>query len=197
MLVCLKWRTLIALAGGLCVAVTMTSGNVWAEFSAGLREDPEIHAEEGDRLFRFLASAASEDQARAVEAEIWSHWLEAPDTASAGMMERALERRRNHDIGGAIAILDDLVVMTPEWAEAWNQRATMLFFNGDYEASMEDIGEVLALEPRHFGALAGKAMILLRQGRGEEAQETLKAAVAINPWLRERALIVEEPGKDI
>ena len=41
----------------------------------------------------------------------------------------------------------------------------------------------------HYAALAGRGIILIQQGKDDEAQTPLKQALAINPWLKERRLI--------
>ncbi len=115
-------------------------------------------------------------------------------------MSEAMERRQVYDLSGAIAILDKLVALTPDWAEAWNQRATLRYMAEDFDGSLADIERVLELEPKHFGALSGEVLILMRFGRVEVAQSVLKKAVEINPFLAERALLIEPPkpaGKDI
>ncbi len=89
---------------------------------------------------------------------------------------------------------------TPDWAEAWNQRATLRFLLEDYEGSLADIERVLQLEPKHFGAMAGQVLILMRHGRFDTAQSILRKAVEINPFLAERSMLIDEPkgnGKDI
>ena len=106
-------------------------------------------------------------------------------------------RVRSFDLAGAVAILDELIALTPDWAEGWSQRAAVRFMQGDFEGSLADIEETLQREPRHFGSLAGMAIILMQQGRVEQAQATLRQAVGIHPFLRERGLIVEAPGEDI
>jgi tetratricopeptide (TPR) repeat protein len=55
---------------------------------------------------------------------------------------------------------------------------------GRYDASLIDIEHVLELEPRHFGALAGKAMILRAQKRTGEAIKVLKETLTINPHMQ-------------
>jgi tetratricopeptide (TPR) repeat protein len=165
--------------------------------AAALRGESQAHEAEGDRLFRFLAMARTEADARAVEDEIWRHWMLAPNAEAGELMARAMDRRRNFDLAGGVAVLDELIALAPDWAEAWNQRATLRFMQGAFEASLTDIEETLQREPRHFGAMAGMAIILTRQGRVRLAQTTLRAAVAIHPYLRERSMIVSIPGKDI
>jgi tetratricopeptide (TPR) repeat protein len=155
--------------------------------------DPAERAALHDRMFSALAEAPNEAVAQFISARIWLFWFQAPDAESAGLMRDALERRNAGDAAGSIAILDKLVVAAPGWAEAWNQRATMRFLAEDYEGSLADIDKVLPLEPKHFGALSGQAMIYRRLGRNEEAQSVLKEAVKINPFLADRALLEPEP----
>ncbi|MBN9346959.1 MAG: tetratricopeptide repeat protein, partial [Devosia sp.] len=73
-----------------------------------------------------------------------------------------------------------------DYAEGWNQRATVYFMLGDYDASLDDIAHVLAIEPRHYGALSGRVLIYLKQGRYDDARADMIAALAIHPYLRER-----------
>ena len=54
---------------------------------------------------------------------------------------------------------------------------------GRYDESLTDIAKVLDLEPRHFGALSGKGMVLRSQGKPTEALHAMKDALAINPNL--------------
>ena len=72
----------------------------------------------------------------------------------------------------------------------------MLFLAGKYDASLVAIAKTLELEPMHYAALAGRGIILIEQGKEDEAQIPLKQALAINPWLKERRLI-KDYGKKI
>ena len=78
-------------------------------------------------------------------------------------MADAIREARDYNYEAALAILDDLAQAYPRNSEVWNQRATVRFFAGNLDGSLEDIERALALEPRHFGALAGKALILLQR----------------------------------
>ncbi len=162
-----------------------------------LRGDPAAEAAERQKLFSTLAAAANADEAQTTAAHIWSLWFRAPNADAKALMEQALERRGARDYAGATAVLDKLVESAPDWAEAWNQRATMRYLLRDAEGSLADIDRVLALEPKHFGALSGQALILMHQGKMDAGQAALRKAVDIDPFLSERALLMGPPGRDI
>ena len=76
----------------------------------------------------------------------------------------------------AMPILDDIVARLPDWAEGWNKRATVLYLIGEYDRSLADCDRVLALEPRHFGALAGTARGARRLPQGARRQPVPQGA---------------------
>jgi tetratricopeptide (TPR) repeat protein len=158
--------------------------------------NPAPAAPEAQRewLLEALRTAPTEEIGRAIEDQVWRFWMrQAPDEISANLMNRSMERRREYDFAGAMEYIDDMVAHAPYWAEAWNQRATVLFFQEKLDASLEDVEKVLALEPKHFGALAGKAVILMQQGRVELGQKALREALAVHPWLKERRMLLAVP----
>ena len=57
--------------------------------------------------------------------------------------------------GVAIEHFTALIDHAPDFAEGWNARATAYYQTGDFGPSIADIGQVLTLNPRHFGALVG------------------------------------------
>ena len=187
------------LLGAATFAVALGPGPSEAlEGSVSIRGDPAEREARRNRLFSALAAAQNEAAGRQVANNIWLFWFEAPDAEAARLMREALERRRMLDLAAALKLLDELIAHAPGWAEAWNQRATIRFLTDDYEGSLADIERVLPLEPKHFGALSGRALIFMRQGRTDEAEAALRRAVKINPFLAERALLPPEPeGEDI
>jgi Flp pilus assembly protein TadD len=90
-----------------------------------------------------------------------------------------------------------LVEYCPDYAEGYNQRAFASFLRRDYNAALVDLNKALEIMPNHIAALSGKGMTLMGMGRNEEGQEALRGALALNPWLAERALITEPAGTDI
>ena len=156
-----------------------------------------LAADEADPLFDALAEAETEAEADGIARRIWQVWLTAPDPAAQELLNAAMIRRQARDFLGALQVLDRLVVAFPDYAEGWNQRATLHFMRGDFDASLADVAEVLAREPRHFGALSGMAMILYRQGNRPVAERALRKALEIHPFLRERALLEADPGTEL
>jgi tetratricopeptide (TPR) repeat protein len=134
-------------------------------------------------LFNRLRAAADEAAGKPVEAEIWRIWGETADPDSASLYARGVAAMNRGDGRAALAAFDLLVAREPGFAEAWNKRATLLYLLGDDEGSIANIRRTLALEPRHFGALSGLALIRARQGRPGEAARSLEAALAIHPSL--------------
>ena len=142
-----------------------------------------------DSLFRQLASAPDEAASKPLERDIWLCWLSAGDDVSDALMAEAVERRRSYDFQGALEVLNELVKREPAYAEGWNQRAIVYFHLGRYEASLHDVAAALEREPRHFGALAGRGIIRLRQGNAALAYQNILAAMAIHPYIPERTLV--------
>jgi tetratricopeptide (TPR) repeat protein len=157
----------------------------------------ESAAKERAALFAELAAAKSEPEARQIEERIWNFWFRAPDAESQRLLDLSKYAQLKFDYGNAFARLDELIKHAPDYAEGWNQRATLLFLTGSYELSLEAIVETLKREPLHYGALAGRGIILLLLGRDDEGQVALKEALKINPWLKERGLISDKPGRKI
>ena len=148
-------------------------------------------------LLAALATSENRDQARILSDKIWQHWLTAPDEAAQEVLDAAMERRQSFDFLGAIVHLDKLVETYPDYAEGWNQRATIHYLRGDYEASLNDVAETLQREPRHFGALAGKSVILFNQGKIPLAQIAVREALKYHPFLNEAAILQAAPETDL
>jgi tetratricopeptide (TPR) repeat protein len=134
-------------------------------------------------LFARLARAATALEASGVEREIWSVWLEIDDGAAAPWVQRGLAAMQARDLSTALQSFDRVVELAPDYAEGWNKRATLHWLRGAWEESVADIDRTLALEPRHFGALSGLAMIREAQGRPFEALEALEKLIHIHPHL--------------
>ncbi len=135
-----------------------------------------------DDLFDRLPDADARE-AENIEREIWIEWSKSGSAS----MDLLLERGRDAMAAGmpdvAVEHLTALIDHAPDFAEGWNARATAYFQTGDLGPSVSDIGHVLTLNPRHFGALAGLGMIFEQLDQPDKALEVYEAALAINPHL--------------
>jgi tetratricopeptide (TPR) repeat protein len=152
----------------------------------------ESAAKERAALFAALAAAKSDAEAREVEERLWTFWRGLADDGSRQLLEQSREAQLRFDYAEALLYNKEVVKRAPQFAEGWNQLGYVYFLAGQYDASLDAIEHVLALEPMHYAALAGKGIILYYAGKIEEAQAPLKRALAINPWLKERNLIGKE-----
>lgn len=144
-----------------------------------------------------LQAARGEGEARRLTIELWTLWTDAPDATAQQLLDEGMQRRSNYDFLGARNALERLIAYCPDYAEGYNQRAFASYLGGDYAAALEDLDRALEIMPNHVAALSGKGLTLLGLGRNEEAQEALRAAVALNPWLQERSLLTEPVGTDL
>jgi tetratricopeptide (TPR) repeat protein len=155
------------------------------------------HTASLDALFAQVQAAPNEMVARTYAQRMWTYWLDAPDEPSQMMLDEGMRAMRVGDYLRAKDSLDRLVSYCPFYAEGYNQRALLNYLRADYEAVLPDLDFALEFSPRHTGALTGKALTLIQLGRDDEAQEYLRDAVALNPWLGERALLVEPDEDDL
>ncbi len=153
----------------------------------------DAQAQERAALFAELATSKSDAEARAVEAKLWDFWRGFGDAKSQQLLEVSRQAQLSFDYGHALLALEELVKHQPYFAEGWNQLAYVLFLAGSYDASLEALDKTLQLEPLHYAALAGRGIILIQQGKVEDAQAPLKRALAIDPFLKERNLIEKTP----
>lgn len=206
----MRIRLALALAAVLAVVLALPAlGPVQAQTSA-LPDAPEKlpRAARGDRiknldfLFEALKVAPDADAAKLVEGRIWALWLASGSDTADLMMTRVKTAMDEKDTKLAIQLLDAVIDLKPEYVEAWNRRATIHFSNKDYGRSLADIRQVLAREPRHFGALTGLGVIMQEFNEDKLALEAFRKALAVNPHLSKvpdfvKSLIEKVEGRDI
>jgi len=150
-----------------------------------------------DALFAGLKTVQAEAEADEAVAEIWRLWLQSGRPELDELMNQAARLLGAGLTPMALPILDDIVGRAPDWAEGWNKRATALYLSGEHDRSLADIDRVLALEPRHFGALAGIGLIRIARGEFREALAAYRKALAVNPFLKERLELIPALQKKV
>lgn len=134
-----------------------------------------------ERLFQRLHDATTQEEAEGVARLIQRRWARSGSDTADLLMTRAQQALKDKQNELAIELLDRVISLQPDWAEAWNQRANALYLAGDSIRSMLDIGETLKREPRHYGAMMGLGMILRQQGDDKAAMTAFRKALEIYP----------------
>jgi tetratricopeptide (TPR) repeat protein len=155
-----------------------------------------------DFLFGALKAAPDADAAKLVENRILALWLASGSDTADLLMTRVKAAIDAKDFGLAIELLNAVVEIKPDYVEGWNRRATVHFLKKDFGEAIADIRQVLAREPRHFGALAGLGMIMQEIGEDKRALEVFRRALEVHPHLQRipdlvKSLTEKVDGRDI
>ena len=155
-----------------------------------------------DFLFEALKVAPDDVSAKGVEDRIWALWLASGSDTANLLMSRVKDAVEAQDLNLAITLLDAIIAIKPDYTEAWNRRATLYYMKKDYGAALADIQQVLAREPRHFGAMSGLGMILQEFGDDKHALEVFRRVLTIHPRLQRipdmvKQLTEKVEGRDI
>lgn len=145
-----------------------------------------------DALFSELKRERDDKQAKRISERIWAKWRDSGSATTNLLMQwadKAIADRKN---GLALDLLDQVVVLMPDYAEGWNRRATLNYAAGNHDKSMSDINRVLMLEPRHFGAIAGMAAILSAAGNDELELRAWEQMLEIYPANRQAQIRLGE-----
>jgi len=175
------------------IALTLIAAPAFAEVCPTATD---YSARQADILAQ-LQALPNADGARELAQEMQALWTKAPDDKAQALLDLAMEQRNRLDLRGARDTLNQLIAYCPTYAEGYNQRAFTSFLSNDLQGALNDLDITLALMPEHVAALIGKTLTLLKMGYEDEAQEALRVALELNPWLYERVLLKEPAGVEI
>ncbi|QIE55454.1 tetratricopeptide repeat protein [Pikeienuella piscinae] len=159
-------------------------------------EAPETRKERLDRLFQELAAAEAADSDR-IAAQIRDIWSKSGSDSMDLLLQRGHRAMQEKDYPRARAHFSALTRLAPEFAEGWNAAATLDYIEKNFGRSVAEIERVIALEPRHFSALAGLAMILEHVGKPEAALQTWREIARIYPTLDKAQEAIERLTPEI
>ena len=134
---------------------------------------------------RLVASLRDPDEDARDDAQqaLWEIWARSGDPEVDALYRTGIEQMSAGRLDDAIATFSRIIELKPDFAEAWNKRATLYFLTGDLSRSLADCDEVIKRNPYHFGALAGYAQIYIRLERYDRALDYARRALAVNPNL--------------
>jgi Flp pilus assembly protein TadD len=155
------------------VAAIFTLTSLWAGMASAQGADL-------DDLMRQLAQPDQERWVR-LERQILREWGQSGSAAVDYVFQQGQRALQSGNAEAAIAHFSAVIDHAPEFAEAWNGRATAYFLANRLGQSMADIEQVLIRNPQHFGALAGLGMILEQLDRPDEARRAYEASLSVHP----------------
>ena len=132
-------------------------------------------------LFDELYLSKDNQEINSVTRKIWDIWHETNDIEIEADFYRGMESMRTNDLIMSVAFFTRVIKKKPDFAEGWNKRATAYFMMGEFDKSMLDINQTLKLEPRHFGALDGMALIFMHLKHYNKAVKIYDKMLSIFP----------------
>ena len=157
----------------------------------------EDRKSELDKLFSQLKNSKNLLSAQIVEKKIWEMWLLHPSDDRRGfrlteLLTQGSRLMNMGELNKAYKLFTTIIATEPDWSEAWNKRATVLYLMDRFQSSLDDIKITLTLEPRHFGALSGQALNYIELKQYEKAIQSYKAAQKIYPLLDSAEKMIPE-----
>ena len=157
----------------------------------------EDRKSELDKLFIQLKNSKTLSSAQVVENKIQKIWSIHPSDDRRGFRLTELLNQGSvlinaGEFNKAYELFTKIIAAEPNWSEAWNKRATVLYLMNQYQSSLDDIKITLTLEPRHFGALSGQALNYIELKQYEKAIQSYRAAQKIYPALDSAKKMIPE-----
>lgn len=172
--------------------------HIVAAFSLTVMIALPAHGQEADldALFEQLSKPDTQNW-QEVEDRIWAEWSRSGSPAMDLLLKRGRDALEAGKVEAAIGHLTALTDHAPEFAEGYNARAMAYFEAGLYGPTLADIGRVLELNPRHFGAMTGLAVILEETGYPEAALAAYRDVLAIHPHIPDVTTAIERLEKKV
>ena len=133
-----------------------------------------------EALFEGLRGADAEAAVQ-IESRIYDIWSKSGSASMDLLLDRGRQALQAGNTALAVEHFTALIDHAPGFAEGYNARATAFFHDGKFGLSLADIQQTLAINPRHFGAMSGLALILEEIGQPEEALEVWREVEKLHP----------------
>ena len=165
--------------------MSMIQRMLWLAAALALSIPAVVGADQTDRrlddLFQTLQTSNDASELVEVEAAIWEIWYESGEADIDSQMLEAGALVSAGELTAAESIYSGIIEQYPNFSEGWNRRATVRFYQRDYDGSLADIEQTLKLEPRHFGAIWGLGMIMGLQQDYQRAIVAFEMLLEIKP----------------
>lgn len=150
-----------------------------------------------ERLFSRLKDAANAEAAAPIAVQIGRAFERSGSDTADLLLARAKQAIEAKNFETALDLIDFVLTLRPDWAEAYHRRALVHFILRDEDSAIRDIRETLAREPRHFQAIAGLGAILRGNGKTKAALEAFRKVMALHPHYADLKDVVEKLQKEV
>lgn len=110
--------------------------------------------------------------------QVWQRMGSAEDQARLIQIKESFQSQELHD---AVSQASLLIQTSPDYAEAWNQRAMTYYELKRYRDAIPDCRRALELNPYHFGAASGLAKCYLKLDELPAALDALQMTAKLHP----------------
>lgn len=133
-----------------------------------------------DELYAQLAEAEPRE-ARRLAKEIEREWANSGSSAMNLLLKRGTDAMEAGDSDAALEHFTALTDHAPDFAEGWHRRSVVFAEKEMFGPAVADIERVLALNPRHYDAIATLGGILVKIDKYDAAKEAFEQVLAIHP----------------
>ncbi|HEY5930157.1 MAG TPA: tetratricopeptide repeat protein [Burkholderiales bacterium] len=119
-------------------------------------------------------------------------WMRSDDPVVDPMFQTSLRLMVENEPAEALEMLNEVIALKPDFAEAWNRRGDAYLALGDSDRALADYGRAIELNPYQFGTLGSCGQIWLDRSDYRKAAEFFRRALDLNPNQPEMALVLIE-----
>ncbi|MBZ6077371.1 tetratricopeptide repeat protein [Microvirga puerhi] len=150
-----------------------------------------------DSLFERLAKAGSEREADGIASLIERRLSRSGSDTADLLFSRAAKAVEDKDYPLSVELLDRVLALEPQWAEAWYRRATVFYLLDDPVEALADLHKAVTLEPRHFGAWTALGHLFMSSDEKSQALVAYRKVLQINPQTSAVQTIVSHLAPEI
>ena len=131
-------------------------------------------------LVRCLASVDLDTTQLAIDG-LWECWQNEKGALARAQMNAGSAAMKEGDLDAAAAIFEGLMIEFPDWAEAFNKQATLLYLQGAPEQSIALCRRTVELKPDHFGAWNGMTLCAIQIEDWPLALDAVRQSLRLQP----------------
>jgi tetratricopeptide (TPR) repeat protein len=150
-----------------------------------------------DVLFAQLAKASSTEDAKPIEEQIFTVFLQSGSPSVDLLMTRGAAAMAGGDNDTAKKLFASVTQIAPDFAEGWHERAQLQQQDGNDETALLFLQKTVTLNPRQFEAMSELGDMLEDYGDKAGALKMYRRALALDPQLEGAAKHMRELEKDV